>query len=73
MPTAWKVATALIRLVIAGALAMWMRSLHYSLLAWLSGAVAAYFALTLIAQACAAFVLWRNAGSDGEPRVDGEL
>jgi hypothetical protein len=72
MPTAWKVATALICLVIAGALAVWMRSLNYTLLAWLSGAVAAYFVLTIIAQV-AAFVLWRNAGSDGEPRVDGEL
>lgn len=60
MPTVWRVIVALVSFVIAAALAMWMRSLHYSLLAWLSGAVAAYLALTLIAQACAALVLGRN-------------
>jgi hypothetical protein len=70
MPTAWKVATALISFVIAGAVAIWMRSLNYSLIAWLGGGVGTYFALTLIPQV--AFVLC-GTENDEDSRADGEF
>jgi hypothetical protein len=69
MPTAWKVATALISFVIAGAVAIWMRSLNYSLIAWLGGGVGTYFALILIPQVV--FVLWHR--DDEDSRADGEF
>ena len=61
MPTAWKLVTVLLGFIIAGALAVWMRSLNYSRVVSLSGASSYLFRLDLNSSSlrCVALAKWR--------------